>query len=329
MNEFVEGITASYRHFAEHKAHGRSELYEELACEIAGDPSTLAFLASLPRSKQQPNLLFAAVRYTCGTPSGWREFRNSLTAHRDQIRKTILERRTQTNEPARCATLLPVLALLPQPLALLEIGASAGLCLIPDCYAYEYNNSIRIPPTSELGVTPPTFRCEANAETPIPSRNLDVIWRAGMDLEPIDVHDQDGVAWLEALVWPGQGDRLDLLRKALNVARQAPPPIIPGDARVDLPALAAQAPSGATLVIFHSAMLAYISSPEERTALANTIAGLNAVWISNEAPAVSPYENRGPSQLCPVGQFLLLKNGEPIACTDLHGSSIQWFRNQV
>ncbi len=48
------------------------------------------------------------------------------------------ERSTQTNEPARCATVLPVLAQLPQPLALLEVGAAAGLCLLPEYYAYDY-----------------------------------------------------------------------------------------------------------------------------------------------------------------------------------------------
>ena len=46
----------------------------------------------------------------------------------------------QTNEAGRCAVLLPVLAALPQPLALLEVGASAGLCLYPDRYAYRYGD---------------------------------------------------------------------------------------------------------------------------------------------------------------------------------------------
>lgn len=239
----------------------------------------------------------------------------------------MLKRRTQTNEPARCATLLPLLALLPQPLALLEIGASAGLCLIPDRYAYEYSKRSYIAPTWDLGVVPPIFRCEANAETPIPTRNVNVAWRAGLDLEPISVHDDDGVAWLEALVWPGEEGRLELLRRALNVARQSPPLVIAGDACVDLPALAAQAPAGATLVIFHSAVLAYISSAEERAALRNTIASLKAVWISNEAPAVSLCEGDKISQMCPMGQFLLVKNNRPIACADPHGRSIRWFRD--
>jgi hypothetical protein len=60
----------------------------------------------------------------------------------------MLKRRTETNEPTRCATLLPLLALLPKPLALLEIGASAGLCLLPDLYGYEYNGTVHISPTT-------------------------------------------------------------------------------------------------------------------------------------------------------------------------------------
>lgn len=130
----------------------------------------------------------------------------------------MMKRRTQTNEPARCATLLPLLALLPQPLALLEIGASAGLCLLPDLHAYEYNHTIHISPAARAGVVPPTFRCGANEKTALPARNVDVVWRRGLDLEPVRVHDGDDVAWLEALVWPEEQDRGDRLRKALAVA---------------------------------------------------------------------------------------------------------------
>jgi hypothetical protein len=74
-----------------------------------------------------------------------------------------------------------------------------------------------------------------------------------------------------ALVWPEEDDRLNLLRQALAIAREAPPKVTQGDLRVDLPALAAQAPSQATLVIYHSAVLAYIQSAAERMALANAI----------------------------------------------------------
>ena len=55
--------------------------------------------------------------------------------------RTIMSRATQTNEVGRCATLLPLLASLPGPLALLEVGCSAGLCLFPDRYSYRFTGS--------------------------------------------------------------------------------------------------------------------------------------------------------------------------------------------
>ena len=72
---------------------------------------------------------------------------------KDALRAVMLERSTQTNEPGRCAALLPVLAGLPEPLALLEVGASAGLCLLPDFYGYDYGRTILAPDTPRS--TPP------------------------------------------------------------------------------------------------------------------------------------------------------------------------------
>nr|WP_082772487.1 DUF2332 family protein [Actinoplanes sp. TFC3] len=61
-------------------------------------------------------------------PSAFIEF----TLHNWEAIATELESRaTQTNKPGRCALLLPILSALPQPLALLEVGASAGLNLYP------------------------------------------------------------------------------------------------------------------------------------------------------------------------------------------------------
>jgi len=128
-------IATLYTRFAEQEAHGRSALYETLAHGAAGDPEALQFLASLPAARRQPNLLLAAVRHLYGTPPDWTGFRRMLLANRDAVRTVMLQKATQTNEPARCATLLPILARLPQPLALIEVGASAGLCLLPDFYA--------------------------------------------------------------------------------------------------------------------------------------------------------------------------------------------------
>jgi hypothetical protein len=92
----------------------------------------------LPADRRQPNLFLAAVRWLCGVPDGADRLAHIVRQQYGRIREVMLSRTTQTNEPARCSVLLPVLAQLPQPLALLEVGASAGLCLLPDCYGYDY-----------------------------------------------------------------------------------------------------------------------------------------------------------------------------------------------
>ena len=94
--------------------------------------------------------------------------------------------------------------------------------------------------------------------------------------------------------------------------------------RLDLTSVAAEAPAGATLVIFHTAVLAWVAAREERTGLAKAIALIRATCISNEAPAFSPCHDEKVKAECPVGQFLLAEKQRAIAHTDPHGRSIQW-----
>ena len=64
--------------------------------------------------------------------------RDTVLVRWSEVSATMRSRSTQTNEVGRCATLLPVLGGLEGPLALLEVGASAGLCLHPDRWSYRY-----------------------------------------------------------------------------------------------------------------------------------------------------------------------------------------------
>lgn len=131
----------------------------------------------------------------------------------------------------------------------------------------------------------------------------------------------DQVAWLEALVWPGEGERLELLRAAVAVARADPPRMARGDLRHDLPALAAEAPADATLVVFHTAVLAYVDDVAARAEFADTVRALGAVWISNESPDLLAQDMGEP---WPHGRFLLARDGRPVAWTDPHGTAIDW-----
>jgi hypothetical protein len=313
-----DATEALYRRFAEHEARGRSPLYEALAQAVADDDEILRFLLTLPGAKRQPNLLLAAVRHLCGTPADARDFCRRLLANEAAVRDLMLRRSTQTNEPARCAVLLPALAALPQPLALLEVGASAGLCLLPDHYGYDYGR-VRIAPPTAMA---PVFRCIASPGTPLPDRVPQIVWRAGLDLEPVSVADPRHRAWLEVLVWPEQTARLERLRQAMAVAETVRPRIVQGDLRHDLAALAAEAPREATLVVFHTAVLGYVGLPAERQAFAALAQRLAGCWIANEVPSVFPDIARraGPAQ----PGFVLSVDGEPVAWTDPHGASLDW-----
>ncbi len=207
-NDAMRTTSENYLRFGRMEAHGRSPLYEEFSEGVAGDPEVLALLGSLPSAKRQPNLVLGAVRYLYDVAPDYAAFRRTLVEHWDEVSSTMLVRRTQTNEVARCATLLPLLLALPQPIALFEVGASAGLCLLADRYRYDFGEGGIGPSAS-----PVTLRCECRGpDTPLPTRLPEVVWRAGSDLDPIDVQDEDAVRWLEALIWPGEGDRLARLR---------------------------------------------------------------------------------------------------------------------
>jgi hypothetical protein len=311
--------TRAYRRFAEREARGRSPLYEAIAKGVAGDAEVLGFLLTLPREKRQPNLLLAAVRSLFGTPADWPDFRRRLMTGHDLVEQLMLRRSTQANEPARCATLLPVLALLPQPLALIEVGASAGLCLLPDCYGYDYER-VQVRPNASA----PVFPCGVDAATPLPAAVPEVAWRVGLDLHPLDVAEPEDRAWLEALVWPEQTGRLERLRAAMEVAREVEPRIVAGDLRTDLASLAEEAPPGTTLVVFHTAVLAYVASSADREAFANEARRLSACWIANESPTVFPDIGRRATADTSNGRFLLSVDGAPTAWTDPHGAALEW-----
>ena len=313
-----------YEQFAAAQAHGKSPVYEALALAVCRSPALLSFLAALPSERRQPNLFLAAVRMVTGVPHDGRELEMIVRENSDHIKEIMLSRTTQTNEPARCAVLLPVFARLPQPLALIEVGASAGLCLLPDRYGYDFRQR-RIESSSLPPLPRPVFPCIASPTTPLPTMLPQINWRCGLDLNPLDVKCATDMTWLETLVWPGQEQRAKRLREAIAVARADPPKVYRGDLRSDLPMIARSAPKDAQLVVFHTAVLGYVGSRSDRNAFAGTVRQTGAVWISNEAPDVFPeFAQSAPPPPGP-GHLLLAVDGKPVAWTAPHGQSIDWF----
>lgn len=318
-------IAANYRRFARLEAAGRSPAYQRLAEFVATSDVLLGLLAGMPADKRQPNLLFAAARHLLGVPAEAETLVELVADHSTVLAEVMRTRRTQTNEAARCACLLPALAQLPSPLALLEVGASAGLTLLPDRYSYDYDGH-RIPGRDPQA---PMLTCHLSGPAPLPQHTPSVVWRAGLDLNPLDVSNDADLDWLASLIWPGEQGRVDRLYAAAATTRRTPPQLHRGDLLDDLAQVAAGAPHEATLVVYHTAVLAYVE-PAKRAAFADAVRQLDAVWLSNEAPGVIADANAehtvderdaGDRD----GGFVLVRNGlEQLARTDPHGTWLDW-----
>jgi hypothetical protein len=320
-----------YVDFGEHETSS-SPCFHVWALAVAADPEVLALLDSLPEGKRQPNLVFAAARWHgAPAPGPYAGLRTVLLDDWDAVRATVLSRATQTNEVGRCATLLPVLAGLPGPLALLEVGASAGLCLYPDRYSYRYDNGVSLDPSD--GPSPVVLECAVAGDVPLPSLLTsglpEVVWRGGIDLNPLDVRDDDAMRWLQTLVWPEHDDRRSRLAAAVDLARDDPPTLVRGDLNEALPALVEEVPADATLVVFHSAVLAYLSA-EDRDLFALGMAVTPGHWVSNEGSRVLPTVTATlpatavPASVLGPAPFVLGLDGRAVAFTEGHGRAISF-----
>jgi hypothetical protein len=305
-------------------ARGKSPCFEAWAARVADDPELLAMIDALPARQRQPNLVFAAARFVGLDPGSFDEFRAALVERWDEVCDVTALRRTQTNEVGRCAVLLPALAAITGPIALIEVGASAGLCLYPDRYSYRYGDRPILAPDS--GDERLVLDCDVNGPVPVPDALPEVVWRAGIDLNPLDVRDPEDVRWLETLVWPEQHHRLERLRVAVEIAREDPAHLVTGDLVTALLELVASAPEDATVVVFHSAVLNYVT-PEIRSEFIALVDTLGCRWLSNEGPGVIEFD---PAHLPPspdptTGWFTLALDGTPLAYADPHGSTLHWF----
>ena len=293
------------------------------------------WIADLPVARRQPNLVFAAARWHgVPAPGPYAGLREALLADDGAIRTTILRRTTQTNEPGRLATLVPALhhAGLGSdgPLALIEVGASAGLCLYPDRWGYRWAT-----PSGTVEVTPPDtvghLVCDVTGDPRLPDTPLDVAWRAGIDLNPLDVRDEDAAAWLETLIWPEHTARRDVLSRAVRAARRDPPRIVAGDLLDELAPLVTEASEHGTVVVYHSAVLAYLPESGRRAfegLMHELVADGTCHWVCNEDPAVHPdVAATAPPHAgtAPDAHLALGVDGRAVAWAHQHGRSLHWF----
>jgi len=303
-----------------------SDLQVAWAHTVAGDPELLELIDRLPPEHRQPSLIFSVATW-CGAPAvadpSWRQW---VVAHWTEIEDAARIRRTQTNEVGRCIPLLVgldrIAAADQRPIALLELGAAAGLCLAVDRYRYRFDDG------PALGDGDPLLTTTTTGTGAAPTQLPDIVWRRGVDLAPLDVTDADDVRWLEALLPLDRTERRARLLGAISAIRDDPPLVVAGDALDALPELAnaarAEAPD-ATLVIAALGTLVYLPAAQ-RDAIVDAARHLGAHLLTFEGARVLPGVAAAVQNLSaphPTA-FVLGVDGRPLAHAGPHGDRLSW-----
>ncbi len=291
-------VSAAFERFARVEAPDLdSPMYAELAAGVAGDDELLALAAHRQEGQPAPNMLFGAVQYLLlrgvehplaahypvlsgpERPPGpaFALFRAFCLEHREQVGELIATRRTQTQVVRRCTCLLPAFGLVYReaaaPLALIDVGASAGLNLNFDRYAYRYLRAGR----EILSWGRETARVELEADLrglgtmPEPPGEIPVASRDGIDVNPIDLADPDELLWLRALIWPEHMERHGQLVDATAELKDSPIRLHRGDAARDLSHLLERVPAELALVVYSTIAL-YQIPREGRGRIAEAVA---------------------------------------------------------
>jgi len=284
-------LSAAFEQFARVEAPDLdSPTYAALAAGVAGDGELLALAAGRQRGQPAPNMLFGAVQYLLlqgvehplaahypvlagperPPAEAFPLFRAFCLEHREAIADLIATRRTQTQVVRRCTCLLPAFGLVHRearaPLALIDVGASAGLNLNFDRYSYRYLRD-----GSEVlrwGREAARVELEADLNGPgtpsAPPREIPVASREGIDLNPIDLADPDELLWLRALIWPEHVERHAQLVDAAAELKDSPIGLHRGDASRDLTHLLERVPEETALVVYSTIAMYQIPSEGRR-----------------------------------------------------------------
>jgi hypothetical protein len=253
--------------------------------------------------------------------AAWRAASALLAQEPEQLSALYL-RTPQTNEVGRAMPLLAGLLAISDavrlPVALLDVGTSAGLNLRLDRFRYEGEGWSWGDAASPLVLR--------NAIVSGRPAHLDVrphvASRAGCDLHPLDVTRERDRLELRSFLWPDQRERFERLDAAIAVACSVPAELEASDFLDWIPRRAV-AREGVATVVMHSVVTEHLS-PEVcvrmreaiESAAATARANAPVAWLRMEPDDDLSYETR--VTIWPSG------TQRTIARSDGHGQSIAW-----
>lgn len=226
----------------------------------------------LQREAPELALYYPSVGGTAASGGVWPVARQTIAEHMEALRGHV-RRPVQTNEVGRSAALygglLHVAALTGKPLRLLEIGASAGLNLLVDRFAYD------VAPGVVLGDPVSRVRLHRPWQGAAPTGTVRIAERQGCDPAPLDPADAEDRLTLTSYVWGDQLDRFERLRAALQVAAVEPVAVEQMGASSFLERELARVAGGLATVVWHSVVRQYLA-PAEREAVDRIVAEAGA-----------------------------------------------------
>ncbi|OIU71946.1 DUF2332 domain-containing protein [Rossellomorea aquimaris] len=267
-----QGISQRFKTFAEKECKDSSPLYEYLSLKIAADDELLELCTYCRDGQPVPNLFLGGVHFLLMKDSShhlrnyypsivqdplpvidsFHHFKQFCLFNKHQLIHILQTKLVQTNEVRRCAYLYPAFCymheLTNKPLALLEIGTSAGLQLGWDQYRYQYTNEDGAYGNDTTSI----LICSEVKGNHLPVLHPEpppVTSRTGYDLH---INHKEDHPWLLALIWPEHEQRRNLFTAAAESIKEVDIDFIEGDGIEHFPGKVKEIPYNEVICIFHT-----------------------------------------------------------------------------
>ncbi|NIK75238.1 hypothetical protein FHS15_000336 [Paenibacillus castaneae] len=336
-----EEIAKRFENFASKECRGSSEWYEYISIHIAGDVEILEIASHARAGQPIPNLFFGAVHYLLlsgtdhklgqyyasmvQTPKkldqqAYPHFKDFCLSNRSRIVSLLQNKLVQTNEVARCAYLYPSFCFIYKkalkPLALIEIGTSAGLQLLWDKYSYTYHSDDLYGDRHSKVIISSEIRGD---KMPFLQKEIPpVALRYGIDLHINDVNNKEDYVWLKSLIWPEHEDRRSLFEQAANCMKENHVQLIEENGVTFLPHIIEQIPHETAICIFHT----HVANQFPEQAKYELLHYINKIGKTRDVFHL--YNNMWDSKLH-LDYFISGREyNETVAETEGHGRWFQW-----
>lgn len=299
------------------------------------DDDLVALLDEVPESQRQPELVFAVARRLGAAPSDPGALRALGLEARPALVAALASATVQANDPRRLAPVVPLFAALAsatdRPLGLVDAGAAAGLCSVPDRVTLDHRRGgalVRI----HTAPSEPSVHLTAEAsgvEVAPSTAPIEIGTRVTLDPNPIDLAEPGAFDRLVEAVPPEATDRTALMRTAARAALAVPPVRLRGTLPGDLDRALDALPDDVLPVVLTTGTLVYVPGAD-RQRFVDRVRERGVHWIALERTGIlEGVAATLPAGVDPAdpGAFATASlDGQAMAVSGPFGVRVRWLR---